>query len=637
MNGFNISDDLHLTDGIFRVVGGNGGLVRLQNQGTGTLTTSSLAEILPKLLEPPVWGNSSPQELATLPKGERKEVEEWGNHVEEMSTGSRPQHDTPRPQYDPALTSLNDRVASKVEELTLRGWPASRASLMRKKTLYEQGGVAALIDRRRNPKIGKLDRANEDVIDAILAVAAREVKRSTKTQRRLHSLVKDELAVRFVDSDIPELPSEATMYRHFNALMKGKHATGKATTRRSLDNRPKNRPYKSRRTLLPGEEVQVDSTPMDILVRVHGIDKPVRPILTVLIDVATRTILASTIRIDAAKGYDHALLLAQALVPFELRPDRAAHRKLVAARRPDFPLIPAEERRSLELTKPFIFPRRIMTDNGRDFLSTVFTSACHKYGIDITTSASRTPTDKGVVERNFGSIVSLFTQNLPGYVGNHSVNRGEDVEGEDLLDLALLSELFDDWVMSVWQNRPHKGLRDPFDPSAIYTPNQAYDAALAYCGSMSFPLNRNDFIDLLPSAFRAIGTVGIDLRNRHYDSDELQTYRQTTSHSPKHKGKWEVKHNPYDALHVWVRSPENTWIECSWRHIAVLDQPHFGDISREQLADTRAGIRNSTAREQSMLNGAPMPTGSAEPEPEILDAELVAAFTEFEPFTYDEV
>lgn len=635
MNSFSISDDLCLTSGTFRVVGGTGSLLRLQNQGSGEMSTSSLTEILPRLIEPPVWGPASPQELTTLPRGERKEVEEWADHLEEMSTGIRPGHDTPRPQYDPALTSLNERAVSKVEELTLRGWPASRASLMRKKTLYERGGAAALIDRRRNPKVGKLDRADADVVDAILAVTAGELLRSTKTQRRLHDLVSDELAVRFVDSEIPALPSEATLYRLFHALTKGKHTTGKATTRRSLDNRPK-RPHKSRRTLLPGEEVQVDSTPMDILVRVKGIDKPVRPTLTVLMDAATRTILASTIRIDAAKGYDHALLLAQALVPFALRPDRTAHRKLVAARRPDFPLIPADERRSLEATRPYIFPRRIMTDNGKDFLSTVFTSACHKYGIDITNSATHTPTDKGIVERNFGSIVSLFTQTLPGYVGNHSVNRGEDVEGENLLDLATLSELFDDWVLRVWQNRPHKGLRDPFDPAVIYSPNQAYDAALAYSGSISFPLNRDDFIDLLPTEFRAIGSVGINLNNRHYDSDELQTYRGTASHSPKHKNKWEVKFNPYDAMHVWVRSPQDTWIECSWRHIAVLDQPHFGDISREQLADTRAGIRNTVAREQSMLNGAPMPTGSPEPEPELFDLELVAEFTEFEPFTYDE-
>jgi putative transposase len=637
MNTIAFDTDLKLTDGTYRVVGAAGGLLRLQNQGTGVHSTSHIAELLPRLVEPPVWAPVSPQELTGLPPAERKEVEEWAEHIEEMATGKRPGHDTPRPQYDPATTSSNERVDAKVEELKARGWPASPASLKRKKTLWQQGGAAALIDRRRNKKVGKLDRANEDVVDAIIAVAQREVKRSTKTQGRLHDLVEAELTKRFVDSEMPAMPSRATMYRHFNALTEGKHTTGKATTRRSLAKRP-SRTYRSRRALLPGDEAQVDSTKLDMLVKVHGLKDPVRPTLTILQDRATRSIIASTLRIDAATGYDHALLLAQALVPFELRSDRSAHRALVGARRPEFPLLPAEQHRNLERTRPFIFPRRIMTDNGKDFLSTVFTSACAKYGIDITTAAVVTPTDKGIVERNFGSIVSLFTQTLPGYVGDHPVNRGENVEDEDLLDLATLAELLDDWILNVWQNRKHDGLRDPFEPSITYSPNQAYDAALAFTGSIGLPLGPNDFIDLLPVEHRVIGTVGIEFRNRHYDSDELRPYRHTASRDPKHGNKWEIRFNPYDAIHIWVRSPEDTWIECTWRQAGMLNQPHFGDISRELHADARAAIRSGFAREQAALNGTPMPTGSPNPtpEPEPLDADLLAAFTEFEPFSYEE-
>jgi putative transposase len=634
-------EDLYLTDGTYRIVGAVGGLLRLQNQGTGQQSTAQIAELLPRLVDPPVWAQTDPQELTTLPAGERKEVEEWAAHLEEMTTGIRPGHETPRPQYDPATTSLNQRTQSKVEELTLRGWPASRASLLRKKTLWERGGAAALIDRRKSRKFGKLDRADAEVVDAIIAVAQREVRRSTKTQRHLHDLVEAELTLKYADSDAvaPALPSRATMYRHFNALTEGKHATGKATTRRSLANRP-NRTYGSRRTLLPGEEVQVDSTKLDLMVRVQGLKKPVRPVLTVLQDAATRTIIATTIRIDAAKGYDHALLLGQALVPFELRPDRSAHRALVSARRPEFPLLSAEDRRALERTRPFIFPRRIMTDNGKDFLSTVFTSAARKFQIDITNSATRTPTDKGMVERNFGAVVSLFVQSLPGYTGNHPVNRGEDVEGEDLLDLATLSELLDDWVLSVWQNRKHEGLRDPFEPSITYSPNQAYDAAMAFSGATHLPASTNDFIDLLPTTHRVLGTVGIEFNNRHYDSDELRLYRGTRSRDQKHNYQWEVKYNPYDALHVWVRSPEGNWIECTWRHAAALTQPHFGDISRELKGEDKdTTVRNEIAREHAARNGVPMPTGAPEADAlqGTIDDVLLDAFTTFEPFNYDEV
>lgn len=632
MHMLDLTGDITLTDGTFRITGSTGNFYRLQNLATGEHTSEHLADILSRLTEMPARNEVSPQKINNLTAPDRREVESWANHIEELISGTRPGHDNPRPQYDPTLTSLNQRIDSKVAELHAHSLPASRATLLRKKALYEVGGAAALIDGRKNKNIGKFDRADSRVIDAMTSVIAKHSNKSTMTQSWLQEMMAKELLVRY-HGDAPAIPSEATLYRHFQLLTNGKYTTGKATTRRSAANTP-NRTYRTAHRLLPGEEVQVDSTPMDLLVRVKGRDEPVRPILTVMIDRATRSIIASTIRLEGAKGYDHALLLAQALVPFQNRPDRSAHRALVANRRPEFPLLSTAARLDLERARPLIFPRRIMTDNGKDYLSTVFTSACRKYGIDITMSAIHTPTDKGMVERNFQSINTLFTQRLPGYVGNHNVNRGYKVEEQNLLDVATLAELFDDWVVNVWQNRPHHGLRDPFEPSIVYSPNQAYKAAAAFVGFVASPMTRDDFIDMLPTANRVIGTTGVQIGNRHYDSDELHPHRGTPSRRPRHDNKWEVKINPYDAMHVWVRSPENTWIECRWRHIESVSQPHFGDISRS----LRVQGRNDVAHENAHLAGTTMPSGTPAPEPEaaISTDDLNQDFTVFEPFEFDQ-
>ena len=73
----------------------------------------------------------------------------------------------------------------------------------------------------------------------------------------------------------------------------------------------------------PGEQVQIDSTPIDVLVLLdNGV--PVRADLTIAVDVATRTICAAVLRPVGTKAVDAALLLARMLVPEPMRPGWSA-------------------------------------------------------------------------------------------------------------------------------------------------------------------------------------------------------------------------------------------------------------------------------------------------------------------------
>ena len=632
MRTLDISGDIALIDGTFRVVSTAGSQLRLKNLATGEQSTIHLADLLPRLTEMPVLTSVSPRTLNAIPAPLVAKVDAMAAHLEEMITGRRPGHDTPRPEYDPATTSLNKRVEAKVVALRLLGIPASRASLLRKKKAFLEAGAAGVVDKRHIRQFPKFDRTDERVVQAICAVMARQANATTVTQSRLHRLVHEDLLQHHQGEDVPEMPSSATMYRHFEALGKKKYTTGKATSRRSAANAPK-RTHGTALVLLPGEEVQVDSTKMDLLVRTK--DGPKRPLLTIMLDRAIRSIISSTIRLEGTKGYDHALLLAKALVPPSQRPDRTDHRALVAARHPEHPLLSDTERKRLERTQPSIYPRRIMMDNGADYTSNVFASACAKFGIDPTLSAPYTPTDKAMVERNFGTISTMFTQNLPGYVGNSPVNKGRNPQKAELLDIATLSELFDDWVLNVWQSRPHSGLRDPMEPSQKYSPNQWFNATTELAGTIPLPITQDDFIDLLPSGFRNIGTVGVQFKNRHYDSVELHPHRHLPSNLPGHKRLWEVKYNPYDVTHIWVRSPKNTWIECRWRNADALTQPFFGDVADNLRKVKDHEERDETARTNAYLAGTAMPLGAPEPElniaPQHWDDGSVADLDMFDP------
>lgn len=602
--------DLILNDGTFRITERYGNNVHLKDLTTGLPSVAHIGDLLPRLACPPARTSTvSPQVLSHLSAEDRREVTMWATHIEEMTSGRHPDFDTPRTQYDPATTTLNERITTKIAELAGFGYKTSRSSLFEKKKAYEGGGAAALLDGRKHKQVGKLDKADERIINAITSVVARKVMKSTTTESELHRLVKQELVLRYQD-DAPEMCSRATLYRYFNALYGGNH-TAKATTRRSKAGTP-NRTYGTSRRMLPGQEVQIDTYTLNVFVETKT--GPQRPQLTVMIDVATRTVIAHSLRLKGTKGYDHALLLAQAMVPYNQRPDLTEHRALVAAQRPDVQLLSPEERARLQAAHPVITPRYIITDNGKDYLSAVFTSACAKFNVDVVRSAIHTPTDKAHVERNFGSLNHRFVQSLEGYAGTDVGNRGSRPENENLLDLATLTELLDDWILSEWQYRPHNGLRDPYDPTQIFSPNQWFNACADFAGDIHLPLGVDDFIDLMPSKTRVIGSSGVQYLNRLYDSDQLHPYRGQPSNRPHLNNEWEMKFNPRDVTRVWVRSPENEWIECRWREADSIFQPHFSDI-QQNLAKTEA---NEEAEFSARRAGALMPPVTQVPQPQKL-------------------
>ena len=91
-----------------------------------------------------------------------------------------------------------------------------------------------------------------------------------------------------------------------------------------------------------------------------------------------------------------------------------------------------------------------------------------------------------------------FTQYLAGYVGPSVVHRGSSPQGEAVWTLAEVQNLLDLWIVAVWQNKPHAGLRHPAMPKKDLTPNEAYAALASVAPTASVALDRDDYIGLLP-------------------------------------------------------------------------------------------------------------------------------------------
>jgi len=594
VNTIETTSPIVLDDGSYDFIEKRGNMVRLRHTATGQHVDMHLAELSRRRVGEQSTAAPEPRVLDDLASTQLSKTLARAIHIKEILTGKRDDCAELDSRYSFERT-LEERVASKLEDLSRVGEPSSRATIMRQIKGFREGGTMGLVDRRAIRQHGPLDQLDARVHDALCHVLAAQRLQSTGTKSRLIRTTEEELLRRY-GAEAPPLPSTASMYRYINVLDGGRHTTGSAKTRQSLGQRP-NRTFAKHSQLLPGSEIQVDSTKMDMFVKTKNGQE--RPILTIAVDVRTRSILAATIRLSATKSIDHVSLLLQILTPPQNRPDRTSHRELVQLLNPQVKLIPASDSEEARASRPFIYPRRFMMDNGQDYLGGTFRAALEKFGIDISLSAPHTPTDKAIVERTFGSIHSLFTQYQPGYTGRSPEYRGHKVEKQRLMSVEALFELFDDWVGTVWQNRAHSSLTDPMDGSVTYSPNQMVAIAAELTSTLYLPLSESGYIELLPAQFRAISSTGVAIDNREYDSSELHPLRNTKSAHAGRGGKWEVKYDPYNTQVVWVRSRENEWIECRARDEFRIYEPFAEDLNPSDE-------RSDQARQNAALTGVAM-------------------------------
>lgn len=628
MRELSLNEPLQLDTGTYDVIERTGNWVRLRPHHPGATIELPTAELARRIIGLPTLDSVPVRSLETIGRNGRQTALKWEQHLVQLETGYGPDGSI-RPEYDIRTTTQEQRITTKISELKIHhGETISRATLMRKLKAYRTHGAAGLIDGRAAQTHGPIDRLDDRIHETLAHVLAEQKLRSTRTASRLIIETQARL-IRQYGANAPKLPSKASMYRYIDAMDAGRHSTGRATTRRSLGNRPQ-RTFAQASQLLPGAEVQIDSTSLDLLIRTEKGEE--RPTLTIMLDVATRSILAWTLRLGATKGVDHAVLLAQALTPPQNRPARDHQRAAVSARAPKAGLLSATEHEAARQSAPQVFPKSVTIDNGRDYDSATFRSALQRFGIDLTLSAPHTPTDKPHVERTFGSINSLFTQHLPGYTGKSVVDRGHDPRKEALLDFWTLYELFDDFVLHTWQNRPHAGLTNRVDPTICYSPNQMLTAASALTATLQVPLTEADYISLLPVEHRAIGSTGVQIGNRHYDNELLHPLRRTKSSNPAKNGKWTVHVDPYNWQTVWVVGPEKELIACTTRD-THLDLHPFA----AELGDVKPFIETPAARvarEGAEFGGVPIhqPPRAAPAPVDVLPPVDLSDIAGFEPF-----
>jgi len=512
--------------------------------------------------------------LEGLPADVLAEASWWEAHVAEIVYGLPPDSPPgrrPRPEYDPEVTNVTSREQAKAAELAAAGRPVPASTLKHRRQRWEAFGLAGLVDQRLARRADPAGRADPAVTAAMRQAIDEATGESSKTAAFIIWRTKELLAAAGGQA---EPPSRATMYRLFGRLSAGRHTIGSAVTRRSLAGRPQ-RMFSAVHPAAPGELMEIDSTPLDVMVL---LDEGVagRADLTGMIDVATRTVTAAVLR-PTTRSVDASVLLARSLTPEPMRPGWAQALAMAHSALPYDRLLSIDERMAHAAARPVIIPDTIAIDHGSVFVSANFRASCRHLGISIQPVHLASGSEKPHIERTFGSVASLFCQFVSGYTGRNPDRRGRGDDTRPLWSLLELQELLDEWLIACWQNRPHDGLRDPEHPGRAFTPNEKYAALAEAAGYLPVPLDSGDYTELLPAAWRAVNAYGIKIRNRTYDSEELNPVRMQKSGIRQRKGLWEIHYDPYDVSRVFVRGPDG-WITAFWKHLNRVPEP-FGDLA----------------------------------------------------------
>lgn len=593
----------------WRVVAIQGSAVTLQDVSEGQLAAVLVSHLLTaadfQLLDQSGAAAAVPADslLDGLPAAELDRVRRLEAHLIQLEDDTLQMQSSP-PGGRPV--GVQERLAAKVAELAGTDLAVGVRQLHRLRTAYRAQGPMGLVEGRLRDQLTGRDpfRSFDDrVVTALREAMARRVNGSTITRKTMFIQVREVLAK--AHGEQLQVPTDRELYRLAALLDQGQHTFGAATTRRTNNNRPE-RPFTTSVMLRPGEQVQIDTNTIDIMCR-YGDGVARRAELTITVDVATRTILAGVIA-PSTKAVDATAVLARMVVPQPLRPGWPESLMLARSGLPFESLVSMDARFQQAQALPVILPDTLVCDRGSVYMSETFLRACRYLGISVQPARPYTPTDKSIIERTFSSINTLFCQHIHGYVGSSVAMRGKDPAAEAVFNIAQLQELFDEWVVAVWQNRPHESLTTVWGRGRSVSPNEAYAAMIAQAGYLPLPRSDTDFVELLPSAWRRINQEGVTFDNRVYDTAALNPYRQANSGVKAQNGRWELHHDPYDVTAVWVRNHHTGgWITAAWIHRDLVAQPFSAAVYehvRARSAAAGAPVRDDyiARRVAEMLN-----------------------------------
>lgn len=546
----------------YHVISNHAGLeVLLENKQTGERTAHSTYDLLAKYLTGEFRtaaqrkhelrkGNrpsSSPARMDNLSvKGKRETHRRIDYLVRLQSVGA----------FSKDRASLRDHLV-KIAAARGESAPPHESTIYRWRQRYERANndiraLFARLDARGGKDQTRLHPDVEAMIDEVMDEIALKQRVCFGGELRDALLVKITAVNRSREpGDQLRVPSVRTMQRRLSALAAFDFAAARSS-----------RVEAERRFALHGvaravyrllELVEIDHTPVDLMV--VGEDRVAvgRPTITVVLDRASRCVL----------GYH--LSMAGHGVP-------AVFAALQHALMPKLYL--NERYADLELDwECFGWFERVLMDNGLEFHADAAVDALLNLGIVCEFAASRSPNDKPFVERFLRTFNYTFIHKLKGTTLSKAHQRvGFKPEQDAVLTLEELDRATHVWICNYYHKRPHRGL-DGRAPIEVWR-------ELAKAHPPQLKMNAADVeIEFSEVCTRRVQHYGIDLNTFVYRSPQLLALRRLMPENAEVTVKWPRG----DVGHIWV------WDTQGNEYLKVANtQPEYAGLTLEQAKAVRA-------------------------------------------------
>lgn len=463
-----------------------------------------------------------------------------------------------------------DKAGSSPSSSSIRGWVQN----------WRRDGLVGLIDGRAlkpRKEWAQIDEAYREVAETLARTF--DGDRSAVNIAELDRRITVALKQGGVES---KQPAKRIKSQYLSWLMFTRGATTRTQKTRSLRNTSGYEHYPAMR---PGQVVAIDATRADCLVRDVETGEVFSVEVITAIDVATRVVLALRVVPKSADAVDAALLLYDVCRPFSMLVEGTSvsdwrwcglpgQVSLTTTADGKTEVLPDYTTLQGEQAIPSVLPDAVRSDRGSNFMSAHFQDTLASLGIDFLPTRGGRPTDNPHIER-FHETLQRAWQQVPGYKGRNTGERGAKVDTEALLTANELEQHLRRFVSLDYHRTEHAGLRVPGEPKARFTPLEMWDVLTELTGCIDVPQRADMIFDFLPIHWAVISHGGIKCKNLIFDAECLDGYRNGR------KGRFRERdaaapfyRDPHDLSRLWFRDPETNEVnEVPWKGAGLTHAP----------------------------------------------------------------
>lgn len=538
---------------------------------------------------PPISERLADIESRLSPKGQAK-LDERRAILRWIETGLRPeQHpgDSLDPAHDPVLVpDGNARIGAIAEVLARkRGIEVKSARTHIRRVLEKSStGMTGLV----NPRMLQTqeNRQHEMMETWVREFLLDRTFQSTVTAQSVHVAFSAWLR-REHQLDAPRLRTFertlSTVYERYP------HLRRKTKSRASTAQAPKVA-LQRRVAMRPGEFWFIDTTTSNVMLRDPYAPKSeareYRLAFTKVMDGATRYIVGRSVS-EHVNGFSAGLALADAFRAMVDEHDAV----VVGGRTYPRPFVGLPN----VISRWPITPRRLILDNGREFLNKYGLLTLERLGIDVEPQRVRDGRAKAALERHFGSNKTNFEQTQYNYLGGAVDERGRDAASEVILTWDRLLARDTEWTAS-YNVTEHGGLH-AITGRRISPATYWLELAEEH-GVTEMVAWTNEWIRFLPSQVVDLNRYGVVRKDMVFNAPVIRILIDSDGAAPS--GKIRIFWDPTDLRQVYCFDPAGNAYEVPWVYRSE-DTPPITDFMLNWANGQLAGMTYTKSEHQSRL------------------------------------